>query len=324
MNLRTLDGSGRIVEAGIYRDIDSAVYYADPLPTPSFTQSLAKVLNDQSPMHAREENPRLASPTEDDDEAEKYVKAQAIGNAAHKMILHRGKDVEIIDAKDFKGGDAKKLRDEANTAGRVPILKKHMLIADRMVQRAYEQLLVHEDRDAFTNGSGEVMICWQEDGVWFRSLVDWLSHDLRTVDDYKSSGMSMAAHVLGKRAEAGGWHVQAGMIERGLNVLDPDGAGRRRFRFIAQEQAGYPFGLNVMHMNEYWMTFGRKMIDQAIERWKIAIQSGEWECYPTRGITPDFPGYRETDWLAREVAYAEHNERTLSKPSKMLTSLSGG
>jgi len=311
------------MKQGIHRDIDSATYYADPCDGPSFTQSLAKVLIEQSPLHAREVSPRLASPTDEDDEVEKYVKAQAIGNAAHKMILQRGKDVEVIDAKDFKGGDAKKARDVANAAGRVPILKKHMAAADRMVQRAYEQLLVHDDKDAFTNGSGEVMICWQEDGVWLRSLVDWLSHDLRTVDDYKSSGMSMAAHVLGKRAESAGWHVQAAMIERGLDVLDPDGAGRRRFRFIAQEQAGYPFGLNVMHMNEYWLTMGRKQLGHAIDQWKQAILSGQWECYSPHGITPEFPGYKETSWLNREIQYLEENERRATQP-KMLTSLAGG
>lgn len=312
------------MKQGIYRDIDSNAYYADPCEGPSFTQSLAKILNERSALHAKQESPRLADPADEDDEAEKYVKAQAIGNAVHKLILERGKDVTVLDFKDFKKNEAKEARDLAYAAGQVPILAKHMLIADRMVQRAYEQLLIHDDKDAFTNGSGEVMICWQEDGVWFRSLIDWLSYDMRSVDDFKSSGMSMAAHVLGKRAEAGGWHVQAAMIERGLDILDPDGAGRRRFRFIAQEQDGYPFGLNVMHMSEYWMTMGRKMVGHAIDRWKHAITTGEWDCYPTRGITPDFPGYRETDWLNREIQHAEHNERQSAKRAAMLTSLAGG
>ncbi len=287
------------MKAGIYRDITEAEYRADPFGG-SFTQSLAKVVLDHSPLHAREES-ALAEPREEDDEAEKYVKAQAIGNAVHKTILGRGKEVEVIDFKDFKKDDAKKLRDAATAAGRVPILAKHKLVADRMSDRAREQLRKHEDKDAFTNGSGEVMIAWQEDGVWFRALIDWLSDDLRTVDDFKSSGMSMAAHVLGKRAETAGWHVQHAFIARGLDVLDPAGAGRRRHRNIAQEQF-HPFALNVMHHDKYWQTMGRKKIESAITMWKAARISNRWPCYPPRSICPEYPKYAESQYLDRELA----------------------
>jgi hypothetical protein len=76
---------------------------------------------DHSPLHAREES-ALAEPREEDDEAEKYVKAQAIGNAVHKEMLGRGKEIEVIDAKDFKKDVAKAARDAATAAGHVPIL----------------------------------------------------------------------------------------------------------------------------------------------------------------------------------------------------------
>src|SRR6202012_5013866 len=42
----------KITEPGIYRDITEADYRADPFGG-SFTQSLAKVLNEHSPLHAR-------------------------------------------------------------------------------------------------------------------------------------------------------------------------------------------------------------------------------------------------------------------------------
>lgn len=287
------------MKPGIYRDVTEAEYRADPFGG-SFTQSLAKVLIDHSPLHAREES-AMAEPREDDDEAEKYVKAQAIGNAVHKMMLERGKEIEVIDAKDFKKDIAKEARDAATAAGKVPILAKHMVIANRMVKRAHEQLERHEDRDAFTNGSGEVMICWQEDGIWFRALVDWLTHDLRTIDDYKSSGLSVAEHVLGIRAETAGWHVQHAFIARGLDVLDPEGAGRRRHRNIAQEQF-HPFALNVMRHSETWLTMGRKKVDAAVNRWKQSVRTNRWPGYSNRPIIPEFPAYREKAWLERELS----------------------
>jgi len=310
------------MKPGIYRDFDGASYFDDPCPQPSLTQSIAKVIVEKSVLHAMWEHPRLVPATTEDDEAEKYVKAQAIGNAAHKLVLGRGKDIAVLDFKDFKTKDAQAARDEANAAGNVPILAKHMARAELMALSCRKQLDVHQDADAFTGGAGEVMICWQEDGLWFRSLIDWLHDDLRTVDDFKTTGMSVAPHVLGARAEAAGWHIQAAMIERGLDILAPETAGRRRFRFIGQENE-QPFALSVMHMNEHWLTMGRKQLDYAVNVWRQAMQSGVWEGYPTRGIAPDFPSYRENVWIEREIQYLEENERRATQP-KMLTSLAGG
>ena len=305
---------------GIYRDFDNASYFADPCPEPSLSQSIGKLIVERSAWHVANEHPRLCSATTDDDEAEKYVKAQAIGNAAHKLIIGRGKEIEIISAPDFKTKDARIERDLANEAGRVPILEKHMTTAEQMVAAAWSQLKRHEDSDAFTNGSGEVMIAWQEDGIWFRSLIDWLSHDLRTIDDYKSTGMSVAPHVLGMRAQAAGWETQAAFIERGLDVLDPAGAGRRRFRFIPQEQ-DKPYALNVMHMDEHWLTMGRKHVHAAAERWRQAVVSGQWAGYPRRGIVPVYPGYAESRFLDREIS-GEFDEPV--QRGSMLKSLMGG
>lgn len=294
----------RISEPGIYRDVSEADYRADPAPEPSLTQSLCKVLLEKSPLHALIEHPRLSPPAGEDDEVEKYVKALAIGNAAHKLMLGRGKEIAVIDVDAFRSNEAKKQRDAAIQFGMVPILKKHMDAADAIAASARDQLARHEDRDAFTKGSGEVMIAWQEHGFWYRALVDWLSDDLRTVDDFKTTGMSVAPHVLGIRAESAGWHVQAAFIERGLDILDPAGAGRRRFRFIAQEQF-VPYQLVVMHMDEHWMTMGRKKLAYAETVWKICLTRGQWPGYPPRGIVPDYPGWAETRWLEREVAESE-------------------
>ena len=291
------------MKPGIYRDMDAATYFADPCESPSLSQSLAKVILAQSLLHARAEHPRMDGlKLDDDDEApEKYVKAQAIGDAAHRIMICRGKTLEIIDADSFRSKEAKQARAAAVSLGMAPILQKHYGIAQEIFSRAMEQLAHHEYNNAFCNGSGEVVLIWQEDGVWFRSMLDWLHDDLRTVDDYKTSGMSMAPHLLGLRAESAGWHIQAAFIERGLDVLDPDNAGRRTFRFIAQEQYA-PYAVSAMLMDEAWLTMGRKKVNQAVSLWKSAIKSGRWPGYPARGVTPEYPGYKEKQWLGRELS----------------------
>jgi hypothetical protein len=286
----------RINKPGIYHGVSSVDYHADPAPAPSISQSLCKIILEHSAGHASTAHPRLNPAREEDDDPKFDV-----GNAAHRIILGRGKDFEVLPFDDWRKGDAREARKQAAAAGKIGILQKQFDRAADMADRAGWQLINHEDHDAFAEGDAEVMISWEEDGIWFRSLVDWLHHDLRTVDDYKSSDMSMAPHVLGVRAERAGWHIQAAFIERGLDVLDPDNIGRRKFRFIAQE-AFQPHALTVMHMDETWMTMGRKQVDTAVAIWKRCMQTGKWPSYTARSIVPVFPGYKEAQWLDREMS----------------------
>jgi hypothetical protein len=122
---------------------------------------------------------------------------------------------------DWRTKASQEARETAADQGKIAVLQHQFEQASDMAAAARKQLDRHEDKDAFNNGQAEVMIAWEENGIWFRSLIDWLHDDLRTVDDYKSSGMSMAPHLLGMRAEAAGWHIQAAFIARGLDALDP-------------------------------------------------------------------------------------------------------
>lgn len=286
----------KIDKPGIYRGISEADYRADPCPSPSLTQSLCKTLIERSPRHAWVECPRLNPNYETDDDTKFDM-----GNVAHRLILGRGKEIEVVQFADWRKKEAQAAREAAADQGKIAVLQHQFEQATDMVAEAWSQLRKHQDHDAFSGGAGEVMIAWQEDGIWLRSLIDWLHDDLRTVDDYKSTGMSVAPHVIGLRAEAAGWHIQAAFIERGLDILDPDGAGRRRYRFIAQE-TDRPHALTSMHMNEHWMTMGRKKVDVGAGLWRVCTETGYWPSYPRCAVTPEYPGFREKVWLERELS----------------------
>lgn len=309
----------KITVPGIYRGVASADYFADPCIEPSLSQSLAKIIIERSPLHGKFEHPRLTPLHPEDEDHERYDKAKAIGNAAHKIILGRGKDLEIIQSSDFRNKAAKEARDAAYAAGKEPVLEKHLATATDMVAAALSQLEKHEASDAFQNGAGEVVLVWQEDGIWFRQMVDWLHDDLLTVDDMKTTGLSVAPHTLGMMMVNAGWDVQAAMAERGLAILDPTNAGRRRFRFIAQENDA-PYALTVAQMGEAALTMGRKKLEVAAGIWRVCIETGHWPGYTRHTVIPEYPGFRENQWLEREV-----NE--FSEPIKrgpMLKSLMGG
>jgi hypothetical protein len=297
----------KITEPGIYVDVSAADYFADPCPEPSFTQSIGKVLIAQSAWHARTEHPRLTPPLPaEDEETEKYVVATAIGNAAHKLIIGRGKDIAVGDFKAWRGTDPQNFKNAALAAGRVPILTKHMARAYAMEKAFRDQLKHHEEGDVFTAGKGEVVLAWQEDGFWFRCMVDWLHDDLLAADDLKTTGLSAAPHSLGMLAVNAGWDIQGAMIERGLDVLHPETAGRRKIRFVPLENY-QPFALSVMPMDEHWLTMGRKKLEFAITQWKICMARKHFPGYPHVGVTPVYPGFKEVQWLDREIAH-EHSK----------------
>lgn len=292
---------------GLYAGFPIDAYYADPCPVPSLTQSIAKVLIDDSPAHARLKHPRLAPPLDPDEvEPEKYVAAQAIGNAAHAAMIGRGRDVAEGDFPTWMSGDAKKFKAAAIAEGRIPILRKHYTRATAMVEAARSQLDAASVKDAFRKGEGEVLLAWREGDLWFRSLIDWVVSPAKLYD-YKTTGISLAPYGLGPMIERAGWHVQAAFQERGLNVIDPAGAGRRTFRFIGQENEP-PYALVPVELNEHWMTMGRKKVDRAVALWSRCMATGHWPAYPAEIVTPEYPGWAETKWLQREVE-GEHRER---------------
>lgn len=293
----------KISKPGIFRDFDSASYFADPAPEPSLSQSIAKILIEQSPLHARQAHPRLAVVLEGDDEdsAEKYDKAKAIGNAAHLIMMGCGKRLATIDAKDFKTKVAQTDKHAALQRGEEPILRKHYFTAHSMTLAARLQLSSIEGCErAFKEGDGEVVIASCEDGLWLRSMIDWITPDLREVWDLKTSGMSASPYNTGKQMASAGWHLQAAMHERILNAVDPDGAGRRKFFYVCQENEA-PFALTVNEIGEAALTIGRKQIDYAVNIWRRCLNTGQWPSYPLRIIRPELPAWAETSWLEREV-----------------------
>jgi hypothetical protein len=131
-------------------------------------------------------------------------------------------------------------------------------------------------------------------------MIDWLTNDLREVWDLKTSGMSASPYATGKLMASAGWHVQCAMHERILDALDPKGAGRRKYRYVCQENEP-PYALTVNEIGEAALTIGRKQIDWAVRMWRHCMEKDVWPSYPPRIIMPELPGWAESGWLNREI-----------------------
>jgi hypothetical protein len=93
-----LPDAPRPAEPEILDDVPPDVYHADLLhPVPSLSASLAHVLVTRSPLHAWVQHPRLNPDFVAADEAKFDV-----GTVCHSLLLDNSRQVEIIDADDWK------------------------------------------------------------------------------------------------------------------------------------------------------------------------------------------------------------------------------
>jgi hypothetical protein len=72
-------------------------------------------------------------------------------------------------------------------------------------------------------------------------------------------------------------------------------------------------------LSEAAMTMGRKKVDHAIRIWNDCMAHNRFPGYPPEIVYPQYPGWVETQWLEREIAYEERRTR-----APMLTDLAGG
>jgi hypothetical protein len=295
----------KITKPGIYHDMPTADYFADCCPTPSLTQSIAKILLERSPLHAWHAHPRLNPDYRHDDDTKFDV-----GNIAHALLIGRGKDLVVLDFDDWRTKAAKEAREAAAADGKLAVLGKKFAIARAMADAAHEGLNLVGCGDAFKpeNGNGEIVVAWQEGPLWFRTMIDWAFTDHRLNYDLKTTGSSVAPHMIDRLMVTAGWDIQAAFQERGLDAVDPTNAGRRTFRFVAQEDEP-PYALTVCELSEDVMTMGRKKADHAIRIWNDCMARNLFPAYPTEIAFPQYPGWAEQQWLDREIKEAASERR---------------
>lgn len=283
---------------GFYR-MTAAEYHADPCPEPSLSASLAAAIMATTPAHARLKHPRLNSML-----VETTAEHFDIGEVAHSAFLEGLDVVEVIEFQDYRTNDAKAARERARAAGKVPLLRKVWHDVELMISATRAQLDAHEDGVAmFTDGLAEPVMVWREDGLWFRSRIDWLrlsaaSSSRFAIDDFKTTSTSAHPEKLSeKTAWANGWDVKASFYRRGLLNLTGFSA---EFRFAVQEIYA-PFALSVVAPAPGAEMLGDMKVHEAIDKWRMGLRENDWRAYPRRTAFFEVPMWMDKKWADREV-----------------------
>lgn len=284
----------QITAPGIY-DVPAADYHADRLVSaPTFSRSIAKLLVYRSPRHAWFAHPRL-NPDYEADDLTKFD----LGKASHALLLGSGERFAVIEAADWRTKAAKEAREQALSAGLLPILAPHWPQVQNMARAVRAQLEQHQEAvDAFTRGKPEQTMVWQEGGVWCRARLDWLPDGGRFFDDFKTT-VNAAPGAWGDRVffETGG-DVQAALYRRGIRAL-----GLHRdpvFRFVVAEVEP-PHCLTVVQPTPAALDMADRKVQRALDLWRWCLEHNAWPGYPSRTCHVDPPPWHENRFLEMEA-----------------------
>ncbi|WP_176728421.1 PD-(D/E)XK nuclease-like domain-containing protein [Planobispora rosea] len=254
---------------GVY-DIPEDVYHADPVPGGSLSSSGArKLLPPSCPAIFQYERLHRPAPK----------KEFTFGTAAHRMVLGVGADITVLDFGDWRTKKAQDARDEAQQAGRVPLLRGDF----EQVRAMADALRAHPVASALFNpdhGDPEQTLIWSDSqtGIWRRALLDWLPHNTSgrmVIPDYKTARSASPEHIQ-RVVYDYGYHQQADWYLDG--VLGLGLASDAAFVFVCQEKTP-PYLVTVVQIAPAALRSARDLNRQAIDIYARCVETGHWPGY---------------------------------------------
>lgn len=271
-------------------DLTPEEYHRDPAPAPSLSASIAKILLDESPLHAWHAHPKLGGVSRP------ASAAMDRGTLIHKLVLGAGAAIEPIDAKDYKTKAAREARDKARAERKIPVLVHELKEATAAAAAIRANLA--EQGIEFT-GRSEVACVWEEQTacgpIWCRGLFDHLIErgaamiiDLKTIRSAHPDACARAVVNYG-------YDVQQAAYTRAIEKARPELAGRVRFVFAFVETEP-PYATTPARITGDFREHGERRWINAIETWASCLSMNNWPGYALDTVNLEPPG-----WLLRKL-----------------------
>lgn len=282
-----------ILEDGIY-DISHGAYLADPCEHPSLSSHIAHTLVTKTPLHAWTEHPRLGNIKKAPSDA------FDLGTVAHSLFLEGIDKAAVIEANDWRTNAANAARDEARTAGKVPMLVHQYAKVLAMVEaaRAFVARTEWQTLDEF-EAERTMVIC--DGGVYLRGRPDLREKNGSVIIDYKSVGESGGANPreFSRAIFRLGYDIQAATYKRINEALSRLATRSTRMFWIAQEVEP-PFMCSLIEADGSTLASGDVKLRRAMAIWRDALASGEWVGYPSAPVWSEAP-----PWVMAEIEAME-------------------
>ncbi len=234
---------------------------------PGLSSSIAKVIVEKSPLHAKVAR----------DSEREATKNMDRGAVIHRLVLGKGKSFTAVDADDWRTNKAKDARDAARAQGLVPVLAKHLDEHRVAAEKIREELA---RRGFHLDGDSEVAVQWHEGETLCRSMFDhvWLKRgsvgtilDLKITDD-------ASPDFVERNSERLGYAIQAAAYTRALTALRPELAGRVDFLFAFCEPET-PWAMNISRPDGAFRAIGEARWLRAVQMWERCLRTNEWPAY---------------------------------------------
>lgn len=273
--------------------LDAATYHEDQVADqPSLSASIAVELVTKSPAHAKAAHPRLNPYLVREEKAH-----LDLGTVVHSVLLEGIDKVEVIEADSWRTNAAKDARDLARQNGMIPLLGKDYFDVLAMLEAAKKWIAEYDATPPLlSDGLAEPTLTWEEDGIFFRSRLDWLRNDFAAVDDVKTSAHGADPDVFSRKTiYSYGYDVKAAMYLRGVKAVSGVDA---EFRWIVIETTP-PYVVTVVSPGADVLAHGQSKVEQAIRLWRHGIENDDWPGYTNRVCHAELPAWEDTRWLEK-------------------------
>lgn len=275
------------MDPGMHISVPMHDYVNDQLcEVPTLSSSMANVIIDQSPMHARFLHPRLSSP-----QVRPFSRVANFGSAVAAMVFDDC-DVVFVDADNYQTKAAREARDAALAQGNIPLLQDETTRAFDVAETAKLAL-----KSLVGGYIGEATIIFRQGEAVCRSRPDVMSTNKTLLVDLKVTGTN--ARDANRQFFSMGYDMQAAFMERAADSLDPENIGRREIVYLFVE-AEPPHGYSFIQVSESTLQVARKKMNAAVNLWSRCLKEDQWPGYQSSRTLTSRPSYEETAWLLRE------------------------
>lgn len=257
-----------VEKPGLY-DLEHDEYHADPCPVPSLNHTVAKIIHDKSPHHAFKVHPRLGG------EKGKAARIMDIGSAAHTLAIGAGAKIAPLRFKDYRTKAAQETRDALIASGVTPLLQPDYDTVQAMfpLLRAAIEDVAGAKIDALHR---ELSVIGKDGESWSRCKPDVMTPDLRLIIDAKTTA-SAHPDTYGRMVMSG-YATAVAFTFQTLDLIDPEGKGKRRYVFVVQER-DYPEAITYHELDPTALELADAQMKRARLRWTLCSHTNSWPAY---------------------------------------------